>query len=241
MIVPNANVKPEYTYNIDLSISQKMADKVTIDFTVFYSLFTNAIIKAPFTLNGQDSILYDGVKSQVLANQNVNKANLAGFSIGLQAKCIKGLTWYSTLNYTYGSFKTDGTKKSSIYEKQTNGSYALVERNVSSKPLDHIPPLMGKISLAYEYKKFSTELHILYNGWKRLENFNADGEDNAQYATADGMPSWATLNWKANISFTKNVQLQLAIENIFDKNYRYFASGFSAAGRNYLVGLRANW
>jgi hemoglobin/transferrin/lactoferrin receptor protein len=241
VVLPNANVKPEYTYNIDLSISQKIADKVTIDFTGFYTLFRNAIIKAPFALNGQDSILYNGVKSQVLANQNVNKANLAGFSIGLQAKLMEGFTFYSTLNYTYGRFKTDNTKKSSVYEKQINGTYTLVDKNVTSKPLDHIPPVIGKTSLTYEHKKFITELNVLYNGWKRLENFNADGEDNAQYATADGMPSWATLNWKGNINFTKQVQLQLGIENIFDKNYRYFASGFSAGGRNYLVALRANW
>jgi hemoglobin/transferrin/lactoferrin receptor protein len=241
VVLPNANVKPEYTYNIDFSISQKIADKVTIDFTGFYTWFRNAIIKAPFTLNGQDSILYNGVKSQVLANQNVNKANLAGFSIGLQANIVKGLMFYSTLNYTYGRFKTDDTKKSSIYEKQINGTYTLVDKNVPSKPLDHIPPVIGKATLAYESKKFSTELNVLYNGWKRLENFNADGEDNAQYATADGVPAWATLNWKGNICVTKNVQLQLGIENIFDKNYRYFASGFSAGGRNYLVALRANW
>lgn len=241
VVVPNANIKPEYTYNIDLSILQKITDKLTIDITGFYTLFRNAIIKAPFALNGQDSIFYNGVKSQVLASQNVTKANLAGFSIGLQARLIEGFTFYSTLNYTYGRFKTDNTKKSSVYEKQINGTYTLVDKNVTSKPLDHIPPVIGKTSLTYEHKKFSTELNVLYNGWKRLENFNADGEDNAQYATADGMPAWATLNWKGNINFTNHVQLQLGIENIFDKNYRYFASGFSAGGRNYLLALRANW
>jgi hemoglobin/transferrin/lactoferrin receptor protein len=241
VVLPNANIKPEYTYNIDLSISQKIVESVTIDLTGFYTLFRNAIVKAPFTLNGQDSILYNGIKSQVLANQNVNKANLGGISIGLQAKLIKGLIFYGTLNYSYGRFKIDNKKKSTIYEKQPDGSYASVLKNVSSKPLDHIPPVIGKISLAYENKKFTTEINTLYNGWKRLDKFNADGEDNANYATADGSPAWITLNWKGNINLHKHVQLQLAIDNIFDKNYRYFASGFSAGGRNYLVALRANW
>ncbi len=241
VVVPNANIKPEYTYNIDLSISQKIADKVTVEITGFYTLFRNAIIKAPFTLNGQDSILYNGVKSQVLASQNVNKANLAGVSIGLETKLIKGLSFYSTLNYSYGRFKTDDAKKSTIYEKQPDGTYSLVSKNVSSKPLDHIPPVIGKTSLAYEYKKFTTEINMLYHGWKHLDQFNADGEDNAPYATADGFPSWTTLNWKGSMHLQKHVQLQLAVDNIFDKNYRYFASGFSAGGRNYLVALRANW
>ena len=68
---------------------------------------------------------------------------------------------------------------------------------------------------------------------------NASGEDNAQYGTADGFPSWATVNWRGNLTITKALQLQLGVENIFDRNYRYFASGFSAGGRNYFVTLRA--
>jgi hemoglobin/transferrin/lactoferrin receptor protein len=34
--------------------------------------------------------------------------------------------------------------------------------------------------------------------------------------------------------------LQAGIENITDKNYRYFASGFSAPGRNFIVAVRAS-
>ena len=242
VVIPNANLKPEYTYNFDLTLSQNITDKARIEITGFYTFFRNAIIKAPFKLNGQDSIIYNGVKSQVMASQNVNKANLYGFTFDATVDIIKGLRFNTTLSYTKGRYKTDASKTSSVYEKQPNGTYALVNKNVSSKPLDHIPPVIGKTSIAYQHKKlFSTELFLLYNGWKRLENYNADGEDNAQYATADGMPSWLTVNWKANVSITKNLQVQAGVENILDRNYRYFASGFSAGGRNFILALRANW
>lgn len=241
VVLPNANLKPEYTYNIDLSVNQFITDKVSIELTGFYSLFRNAILKAPFKLNGQDSIIYNGVKSQVLASQNVNKANIYGFTAVLNAEITSGLVLSSTISYTKGSFKTDNTKSTSIYEKQANGTYALVNRNVSTKPLDHVPPVMGKTSITYQHTKFNTELYLIYNGWKHLDQYNADGEDNAQYATADGMPAWLTTNWKAGINCTKNLQVQIGVENIFDRNYRYFASGFSAAGRNYFIALRANW
>ena len=241
VVVPNAGIKPEYTYNFDLTISQRIANRVNVELTGFYTFFRNAIIKAPFKLNGQDSIIYNGVKSQVLASQNVNKANLYGFTFNITADIFKGLVFNSTLSYTKGSFKTDASKTSSVYEKQSNGTYALVKRNVSSKPLDHIPPLMGKTSVTYQHKIFGTELFLLYNGWKHLSGYNADGEDNAQYATADGMPSWMTLNWKASVQVIKNLQVQMGIDNMLDRNYRAFASGFSAGGRNFLIGLRANW
>jgi hemoglobin/transferrin/lactoferrin receptor protein len=241
VVVPNAALKPEYTYNFDLTIAQRIADRVTIELTGFYTIFRNAILKAPFKLNGQDSIIYNGVKSQVLASQNVNKANLYGFSFNLTADIYKGLGFSSTLSYTKGSFKTDASKTSSVYEKQPNGTYSLVNRNVSSKPLDHLPPLMGKTSITYQHKIINTEVSLLYNGWKRLDQYNADGEDNAQYATADGMPSWMTLNWKGSVQVIKKLQVQLGVDNILDRNYRAFASGFSAGGRNFLIGLRANW
>ena len=241
VVVPNANIKPEYTYNFDLTINQMIAGRVNIELTGFYTLFRNAIIKAPFQLNGQDSIVYNGVKSQVLASQNVNKAILYGININLKADIYKGLSFYSTLSYTRGKFKTDASKTSTIYEKQANGTYTLVSRYVSSKPLDHIPPMMGKTGVAYQHKKFNTELSLLYNGWKKLDQYNADGEDNAQYATVDGMPCWVTLNWKGSVNIAKYLQVQVGVENILDRNYRYFASGFSAAGRNFLVALRANW
>lgn len=241
VVVPNADIKPEYTYNFDLSIGQRIANRVNIELTGFYTLFRNAIIKAPFKLNGQDSIIYNGVKSQVLASQNVNKANLYGFSFNLEADIYKGIGFSTTMSYTKGDFKTDASKTSAIYEKQANGTYLLVNRNVSSKPLDHIPPFMGKTAITYQHKIFNTEAYIMYNGWKRLDRFNADGEDNAQYATADGMPSWMTLNWKANVHVLKQLQVQVGVENILDRNYRAFASGFSAAGRNFFIGLRANW
>ena len=241
VIVPNAGLKPEYTYNVDLTFNQGIASRLNMELTGYYTLFRNAILKAPFKLNGQDSIVYNGVKSQVLASQNVNKATLYGFSFALTADIYKGLVFSSTLSYTNGSFKTDASKTSAVYEKQANGTYALVNRNVSSKPLDHIPPLMGKTSISYRHKIFNTELYFLYNGWKRLNQYNADGEDNAQYATADGMPGWMTMNWKGNVNVMKHLQVQVGIENILDRNYRHFASGFSAGGRSFLVALRANW
>ena len=241
VVLPNANLKPEYTYNLDLSITQFITNKISFEATSYYTLFNNAILKAPFKLNGQDSIIFNGVKSQVLASQNVNKANIYGFSVGVNAELAKGLTFSSTLSFTKGTFKTDVNKTSAVYEKQPNGTYALVNRNVATKPLDHIPPVIGKTTLAYTHKKINAEFYVLYNGSKTLSNYNADGEDNAQYATADGIPAWVTANLKANINCTKNIQLQVGVENILDRNYRYFASGFSAGGRNFIVALRANW
>ena len=218
--VPNADIDPEYTYNIDLGIRQQVAKIILFEITGFYTFFRNAIVSAPFKLNGQDSIVYNNVKSAVYANQNLNKARTYGFNTNIKIDFNKHLSLISTATYTRGRMEKFG---------------------LGEIPQDHIPPFFGKTSLNYEQSKFGVELYGMYNGWKKIKDYNPDGEDNQQYATADGMPSWFTLNWRGNVSICKTVQLQLGVENIFDRNYRYFASGFSAPGRNFIIALRAGF
>ena len=239
IVVPNPGIKPERTYNIDLGISQNFGKNIRIEASGFYTWFRNALVKAPFLLNGQDSIIYNGVKSQVLTNVNANKAYLVGFNAAVYTTLAQYITISSTISVTKGRFETNPSKATNVYAKQTDGTYALQSRFVSNKPLDHIPPVFGKTSAAYEKNKLMAELFALYNGWKKLDQFNPDGEDNAQYATADGMPSWFTLNFRSSYKIRKKVSLQFSVENIFDRNYRYFASGFSAPGRNFIVAVRA--
>jgi hemoglobin/transferrin/lactoferrin receptor protein len=240
LVVPNPNIKPEKTFNVDLGYTHIFAQKVKLEASGFYTWFRDALVKSPFMLNGKDSVVYNGVKSQVLANQNKNKATLYGLSGSLTIDIIKELIFNSTINYTIGRFETDPTIKSTVFQKQPDGSYKQVKTNVSSKPLDHIPPVFGKTSLQFTKKGFQAEAFALYNGWKKLDAFNADGEDNAQYATPDGMPAWFVLNLRSSYQFNKFIMMQAAVENLLDRNYRYFASGFSAPGRNIMLAVRVS-
>lgn len=218
VIVPNPDIQPEYTYNLDLGITQRISGKIKLDVTGFYTSFRNAIRLAPYKLNGEDSILYNGVTSAVYANRNVKEAYTYGFNTNITVDFSGQFSFYGTVTYTYGRFKNpDGTKT----------------------PQDHIPPVFGKGSLKYNHSRFESEGYILFNGWKKIKDYNLDGEDNQQYATVDGMPSWFTLTWRNSFDISKMIKLQFAIENILDRNYRYFASGFSAPGRNFVIALRA--
>jgi hemoglobin/transferrin/lactoferrin receptor protein len=219
LIVPNPDIGPEYTYNIDLGVVQTIKN-VRFEVTGFYTLFRNAIALSPFQFNGQDSINYNGTTAKVFANQNVNRAHVYGFSSNLTIDIATNLRLYSTINYTYGR---------------------LQPKNGEEVPLDHIPPIYGKTSFTFIQKIVHAELYGLYNGWKQLKNYNPSGEDNAQYATSDGTPGWFTLNIKTTINLMKALNLQLGVENITDRNYRYFASGFSAPGRNFIIALRSNF
>ena len=239
LVVPNPAIKPEYTINLDLSISKIFNEKLKLEVTGFYTWFRNAIVLAPFKFKGEDSILYQGVKSQVLANTNSRQALLYGFNAAISADITGNLSASTTINYTIGRFKTEPLAPGLVYERQPDKSYLLVNKSVSQKPMDHIPPLFGKTSLLFHQEKFNIDFSMLYNGAKKLEAYNAEGEDNPQYATAEGSLGWITYNVRAAFTVTRHLSLQAALENIADKHYRPFASGLSAAGRNLVLTIRA--
>jgi hemoglobin/transferrin/lactoferrin receptor protein len=219
VIVPNPDLKPEYTYNAELGISRTFAEKITLSANGYYTLLKNAITVLPSTFNGSDSILYDGTMSKVTSAQNAAEAYIYGIEGGLKADITSAFSIVSTINYTYGRIKTDST----------------------DYPLDHIPPVFGRTGFNLNIKKFRGEFFAQYSGWKRLKDYNLVGEDNIAYATANGMPAWYTLNVRLAYQFTKNVNLQVACENILDVNYRQFASNISAPGRNFIVTLRGSF
>lgn len=221
VIVPNTGLKPETTTNFEVGVSKTIHKRFTIEGTGFYTIYSDALTVGAFTANGQDSIDYDGTLSRVTALTNKKEAYIYGVQGQVVLAFDDHFTLRSGLTYTYGRIKTDST----------------------DYPLDHIPPVYGRTGLEWRARRVRAEFYALYNGWKHLNQYNlAPGsEDNVQYATAEGMPAWYTLNARASYAITRNVSVQLGLENILDMNYRTFASGVSAPGRNFQASLRASF
>ncbi|MFM2015561.1 MAG: hypothetical protein RIQ51_1051 [Bacteroidota bacterium] len=217
VVVPNKDLKPEYTYNSELNIS-KTSEKYSIGTSVFFTRFSNALVVDKFKWNNASTILYQGIMSDVYAMQNKAIANVYGFNINGSANLSSNTILAATYSYTKGRYTN----------KDLNGVNA-------EKPLDHIPPTYGRVGLKHNVKKMTYELFTVFNGWKHIEDYNLNGEDNEIYATKDGMPGWQIWNINTSYQPTKKLNLSFQIENIADLNYRYFASGISALGRNYVV------
>jgi hemoglobin/transferrin/lactoferrin receptor protein len=218
VIVPNPDLKPEYSYNFELGINKVINNKYKFDITGYYTSLTNALVVTDFKFNGNDSATYQGVKSKVQAAQNADNAYILGLSGGVQFDFNEHLSFKSVLNYTYGRY-TD-TKKDTVI------------------PLDHIAPIFGQTSILYKAKNIDGEFFIRYNGKKTIADYSPSGEDNLKYATPNGMPAWFTLNIRLGFNITKTLRLNAACENLTNNRYRTFASGINAPGRNIIISLR---
>jgi hemoglobin/transferrin/lactoferrin receptor protein len=219
VVVPNPDLKPEYIYTGELTLSKLFDNRIKIEGNAYYSILRDVAVLEDFTFNGQDSIDFDGELTKVVANVNKDEGYIYGYSLNLNADITDWFTMYGNVVFTYGRFKTDST----------------------DFPLDHIPPVFGKTGVQVKLSKFKGDFNVMYNGWKHIWDYNTLGEDNLVYATPDGMPAWYTLNANALYQINKYIGLQLGVENILDQRYRVFASGISGRGRNFVVTLRANY
>jgi hemoglobin/transferrin/lactoferrin receptor protein len=216
LIIPNPDIKPEKTLTADVTIALGQGKRVQFDNTFYYTRLFDAIVTDNFLYNGQSSVIYEGVTSDVFAAQNLGNANVYGFSSALKVTIAKPLQGYGLVTLTKGTIIDDA----------------------GNMPLDHIPPLFGKAGLKYTNKLMTLDLYMLFNGKKSIDDYFLNGEDNEQYAPAGGMPSWQTFNFKSDFSINQVLTVYAGFENIFDLQYRTFASGINASGRNVSIGAK---
>lgn len=219
IIVPNPDLKPEYTYNTELGIAKTFNKRANFNISGFYTWYRNAITTQPFLFNGQATLNYKGQLSDVTANVNAGRAYLYGLSADLSTQLFASLRVKTSATYTYARITSSSPRQ----------------------PLDHIPPFFANGSLAYQQDRLETEFFVQYNGPKELEDYNPNGEDNLVQATATGMPSWYSLNLRGGYHLNSSIKIQIGLENILDRNYRVFASGISAPGRNLILSVRGNF
>ena len=73
LIIPNANLQSEYTYNYELGVST-IYKKIKLEAVGYYTQIQNAIKVKPSQLNGLESAFFKGVNPKFFSNQNAQKA-----------------------------------------------------------------------------------------------------------------------------------------------------------------------
>ena len=206
IIVPNINLKPEYSINNEINFRKIINNKHKIEASIYYSRLNNAMVRGNYQFNGKDSIIYDGEMSRVQAILNTGKAYVWGYSVLLNLSLNKYINLISTLNYNDG------------------------KDLISNKPLRHISPIFGKSSISFNKNKFRISYFINYNGKKELNSLSPSELNKLYLYTSNGSLRWLTHNLNTNINFNSLLDLSISIENIFNVHYRTYSSGISAPG-----------
>lgn len=223
VVVPNPALSAEYAYNGELGVAKTFGKKLKLDITGYYTLLDDALVRRNYAINGQDSIMYDGVLSKVQAIQNAAVSRVFGFQAGMELKLMHGVTFHSKFSYQKGEEElADGTVSSSR----------------------HAAPWFGISRLVYTNDRLTAEMNVIYNGERPFSEMPVEeiGKDYLYAIDMNGNPyaaGWYTLNLKLLYKLTDKLTITTGLENITDQRYRAYSSGIAGAGRNFIIALRA--
>lgn len=221
VVVPNADLEPEYAYNAELGIRKNFNDILVLTGSTFYTYLVDALVRRDFRFNGQSEIAYNGEISTVQAIQNAAKAYVYGFEFGVEAFLTDNLSIRSNLTLTEG------------IEEEDDGT---------DSPGRHVAPTFADLHFVWKNQKLHTDLFLNYNGEIAFQDLAVSerSKDYIYASDANGnpySPSWYTLNLRSQYNISNAIKATLNLENITNQRYRSYSSGIVAPGTNLILGL----
>ncbi|RIH62987.1 TonB-dependent receptor [Mariniphaga sediminis] len=217
VVVPNPDLRPEYTRNLEAGIVRSYAGKAKVELTVFFTHLKDAMVRRDFSLGGSDSIVYDGVLSKVEALVNAESARVFGGNFSFE--------------YLF----------SPAFRTRNDISFARGE-DADGYPLRHVPPVFGSSHFLFEKQRWFFDMYVDYSGKFDFEQLAPDEQEKPHLYAADEngkpwSPGWWTLNVKMNWRMSDVFSIAGGVENIFDRRYRTYSSGVVAPGINFFLSL----
>jgi outer membrane receptor protein involved in Fe transport len=199
--VPNPALQPESVWSYDLGFKFSRG-RWQAEAFAWYADYRDKISSRPTGEVSPEGRL-------IVRSDNLNEARLYGFESGLRFLARANLELYAVVNFTRGD------------ETEPDGSNA---------PADRIPPLNGRLGLAWRpVERWRLEPYIDFAGPQdRLSP--RDQED--PRIDPEGSAGWVSLNLLASWQATDTAAVGLKLQNLSDRSYREHGSGIDAAGRN---------
>jgi hemoglobin/transferrin/lactoferrin receptor protein len=177
------------------------------------------MVRRDFTLNGADSVLYDGEMSKVEALVNADYAHIYGGSFSLEYLFNQKIRSRNSITLNLGE-DNDGL------------------------PVRHVAPLFGTSHLIFNDGNKILDLYILYNGKLSFDDLAPSEQDKTHIYAFDQngnpySPAWITLNLKSSFKIQDKYSLNIGLENILNERYRPYSSGVVSAGRNLIISVKA--
>lgn len=217
VVVPNTEAKPEYSYNVEYGISRSIKDKFSFSYVNYFSFLRDALVRRPFTFNGQSQIEYDGVLSNVFAEQNVGEAYIWGASLFGKWNIQNGLSMSGSITYTEG------------------------EDSINKEPLRHVAPIFGELGMSMTQGKLTSTFKVKFSGGIAFEDLAPSEQAKTHLYTSDGALPWYTINIYNSYKLSDYYSINFNLENILDTHYRPYSSGISAPGFNAVISFRASF
>ena len=225
VVVPNPNLKPEYSYTGEIGATLNFDNIVKIDIATYLTHLKDAMVRRDFDLDGEIFIDYQGEPSRVQAIQNAAKAEIHGLELGVEVNFTENLQLNAQYNINDG------------FEEGKDGK---------NYPIRSAAPQFGNAHLIWKNHILKFDVYTEYNSQFDYEDLAPSQSKNSYLYALDAngnpyAPSWYTLNFAVQYKLSESLRLNMALENISDQRYRPYSSGISAAGRNLIMAATYNF
>ena len=153
----------------------------------------------------------------IVQSVNAASSSIVGVETGLTAFLTPRIRLEAMLNYSRGEQQVADTEE----------------------PADRVPPLNGRITLTYDRGD-----HWQFESWlvaaAAQDRLSARDLRDVRI-NPNGTPGWARTGASATWRNEAGWQVNLGVDNVFDKNYRTHGSGIDAPGRNISLTIRRQW
>ena len=153
----------------------------------------------------------------IVQSVNAASSSIVGVETGLTAFLTPQIRLEAMLNYSRGEQQVADTEE----------------------PADRVPPLNGRITLTYDRGD-----HWQFESWlvaaAAQDRLSARDVRDVRI-NPNGTPGWARTGASATWRNEAGWQVNLGVDNVFDKNYRTHGSGIDAPGRNISLTIRRQW
>lgn len=219
VVVPNPDLKPEYSYTGEIGAVLDFDNIVKIDIAVYQTHLKDAMVRRDFELEGQTFIDYQGEPSRVQAIQNAARAEIYGLEAGVE------LNFSNKLQFTAQYNINDGFEEGSDEKRY---------------PVRSAAPQFGNAHLIWKNNILKFDIYTEYNSQFDYKDLAPSQAKNSYLYALDAngnpyAPSWYTLNFAVQYKLSESLRLNTALENITNQRYRPYSSGISAPGLNLIL------
>lgn len=207
--VPNYDLQPEKMLNFDVGFTIH-SELLKLAFSMYYARIHDLISSSDASYKGSSTILINGDEYIIKSKQNIGQAFIRGIEASLHYPLTEELFISGNVCSAFGHNTT------------------------LNEPVGGIPPAFGLLGL--KWKRNDCFITVYSRFASKQNRLSADDLDDPRIPV-NGTPGWQILSMRTGVNVLAWCRLQVALENIFDVNYREHGSGINGPGRNFIVSI----
>ncbi|MFH1024948.1 MAG: TonB-dependent receptor, partial [Planctomycetota bacterium] len=169
-----------------------------------------------------------------------SKANFGeGYARGIETEA----SWTFRPAWTVsGGFAWIETEGDACVDPVTGLTATAATGVVQKTPLDKTPPVRGLIALRWNPDaRYWAETIVTMSGEKDRSDYAPSEKSDTERMAPGGTPGWAIVSLRGGYRVRPDVTVNVAVENLTDKDYRLFGSGLNEPGTNVVLSVEGKF